>query len=280
MNYRHIYHAGSIIDIIKHSLLSQVINYYKNKDNGFLVLDAFAGIGLYDLLDEKAKKTLEAETGIKKFFSAKGYPEEFNIYFEIIKKYVSIDLYPGSPFIISHLIRPQDQAIFCELHKEDSISLLKNVKSLNLKNLSVHKINAYNAVKAFLPPSKDSLIKRGVIFLDPPFEVVNEFELLVDAIQTIDKRFKQSCIIIWYPIKERKLVDKFYQEIRKISSNEIIISEFDNYFSISKGGTLTKTGLVIINPTYGIDKNLKNILNYLEEFFLNKKNHTSLVKFL
>lgn len=66
MNYRHIYHAGNFADIVKHLVLIAIIEQLKNKEKPFAVLDAFAGIGLYDLTSEAATKTLESHNGIGK----------------------------------------------------------------------------------------------------------------------------------------------------------------------------------------------------------------------
>ena len=49
MNYRHAYHAGNFADVVKHIVLSRIIEYLKRKDAPFRVIDTHAGIGLYDL---------------------------------------------------------------------------------------------------------------------------------------------------------------------------------------------------------------------------------------
>ena len=58
MNYRHIYHAGNFVDVVKHITLIGIIESLKEKDQPFCVLDAFAGVGLYDLTSEQAQKTV------------------------------------------------------------------------------------------------------------------------------------------------------------------------------------------------------------------------------
>ncbi|MFX8755030.1 23S rRNA (adenine(2030)-N(6))-methyltransferase RlmJ, partial [Acinetobacter baumannii] len=70
MNYRHIYHAGNICDVVKHAALSLLLGHLRQKETPFCVLDTHAGIGLYDLTDERALKTNEADTGIRKLLAA------------------------------------------------------------------------------------------------------------------------------------------------------------------------------------------------------------------
>ena len=49
MNYRHAYHAGNHADVLKHAVLARLIEHMKKKDKPFRVIDAHAGIGVYDL---------------------------------------------------------------------------------------------------------------------------------------------------------------------------------------------------------------------------------------
>ncbi|MER9051152.1 23S rRNA (adenine(2030)-N(6))-methyltransferase RlmJ, partial [Mesorhizobium sp. M0923] len=64
MNYRHAYHAGNFADVVKHAVLSRLIEYLKQKDKAFRVIDTHAGIGRYDLSSTEAQKTGEWQGGI------------------------------------------------------------------------------------------------------------------------------------------------------------------------------------------------------------------------
>ncbi len=44
VNYRHAYHAGNFADVLKHVVLSRLIEYLKRKDKAFRVIDTHAGI--------------------------------------------------------------------------------------------------------------------------------------------------------------------------------------------------------------------------------------------
>ena len=66
MNYRHAYHAGNHADVLKHAVLARLMEHMKKKDKPFRVIDAHAGIGLYDLAGLEAGKTGEWEGGIGK----------------------------------------------------------------------------------------------------------------------------------------------------------------------------------------------------------------------
>ena len=66
MNYRHAFHAGNFADVLKHVVLARLLEHMKKKDKPFRVIDAHAGIGLYDLSGIEAGKTGEWEGGIGK----------------------------------------------------------------------------------------------------------------------------------------------------------------------------------------------------------------------
>ncbi len=57
MNYRHAYHAGNHADVLKHVVLACVVERMKKKTKPFRVIDAHAGVGLYDLGGIEAGKT-------------------------------------------------------------------------------------------------------------------------------------------------------------------------------------------------------------------------------
>lgn len=100
MNYRHIYHAGNFADIVKHLVLISILAQLKKKGKPFAVLDAFAGLGLYDLNSEAASKTLESDTGINKLLQATDpVPQLLLQTFLNIINIAGKSHYPGSPFI-------------------------------------------------------------------------------------------------------------------------------------------------------------------------------------
>ncbi|MGL5116899.1 MAG: 23S rRNA (adenine(2030)-N(6))-methyltransferase RlmJ, partial [Beijerinckiaceae bacterium] len=114
MNYRHAFHAGNFADVFKHALLARVIAYLKRKDAPFRYMDTHAGIGLYSLEADEAKRTGEADRGVKRFLAAARGPELetlFQPYMATLKAVNALDgrFYPGSPMFASTLLREQDR---------------------------------------------------------------------------------------------------------------------------------------------------------------------------
>src|SRR4051812_10124163 len=122
MNYRHAYHAGNFADVMKHVFLVRVLVHLRRKDSAFRAIDTHAGVGAYDLSGEEAGRTQEWRGGVGRLETA--FSPEIE---ELIAPYRAIvandTAYPGSPAIIRAFLRPQDRAIFGELHPADTEAL-------------------------------------------------------------------------------------------------------------------------------------------------------------
>src|SRR5438128_2142294 len=120
MNYRHAFHAGNFADVIKHAILARIIAYLKEKPAPFRVIDTHAGAGLYDLAGPEANRTGEWRDGIGKLMRAELAPavrDPLAPYLDAISAFNPADalkVYPGSPALMQHWMRPQDRLIACE----------------------------------------------------------------------------------------------------------------------------------------------------------------------
>ena len=70
MNYRHIFHAGSFTDVMKHAVVALILDRLRAKETPFGVLDTHAGIGRYDLTSQQAARTGEYLGGIARVMAA------------------------------------------------------------------------------------------------------------------------------------------------------------------------------------------------------------------
>lgn len=261
MNYRHLYHAGNFADIFKHLILIELLNALKRKATPFCVLDTHAGVGLYDLYSEAPQKTQEYLAGVAKFIDAKHPISSATILQAIIHHYNSdgkLRYYPGSPHIIKSQLRAHDRLIACELHAEDVIALKASFKMD--KQVAVHCQNGFLAMKAFLPPKE----KRGLVFIDPPYEQETEWQAIIDSITLAQKHFYAGCYAIWYPIKSNTKLHTIESQLKKATQHEILKVEF-LCLPNDVANRLNGCGMLIINPPWQIDHEIKSILQYLKE---------------
>jgi 23S rRNA (adenine2030-N6)-methyltransferase len=265
VNYRHVYHAGGFGDVVKHLVLTAVIERLKAKPAPFVVLDTHAGIGCYDLASAEAARTLEFETGITRLLAceatqprlqpdaARTVARHLGVVRALNPEGASLRWYPGSPRLARALLRPCDRLVMCELHPQDILALKAEFAAD--PQAAVHHMDGYRALKAHLPPRE----RRGVVLLDPPFEAPDEHERLVAGLAVGHRRWPTGIFAIWYPIKERPAIWRFHQRleetgIRKILAAEITIHPEETH------ERLNGCGMVLVNPPWRLDAALSDLL--------------------
>ncbi|OBY93051.1 MULTISPECIES: 23S rRNA (adenine(2030)-N(6))-methyltransferase RlmJ [Pseudomonas] len=261
MNYRHAYHAGNHADVLKHIVLARIFALMARKDTPFAYLDSHSGIGLYDLLGNEASRTGEWESGIGRLWERDDLPELLQDYLEVVRALNpdgGLEFYPGSPELARRLTRPQDRVMLNELHPEDGRLLKANMAGE--RRISVHQGDGWLLPRAFLPVSE----KRGVLLIDPPFEQPDDLERCVTALDEAIGRMRQTVVAIWYPIKDRRQLKRFYQRLEKSSAPKMLRVELCVH-PADTADRLNGSGLVIANPPWPLDEELRGLLPWLAQ---------------
>ncbi len=262
MNYRHIYHAGNFADVLKHAVLARLVRYLQNKDKAFRVLDTHAGIGLYDLTSEEAQKTGEWQTGIGKLMEADlpaPIAELLEPYLAAVKELNpegGVKFYPGSPKLARILFRPQDRLSAMELHPDDSRALARLFEGDY--QVRVTELDGWLSLGAHLPPKE----KRGLILVDPPFELENEYQRLADGLNKAYRRFSTGTYCLWYPLKKGAPIKDFYERLQSFDIPKMLCAELSVKSDRLDG--LSGSGLIIVNPPYTLKEELHTLLPYLK----------------
>lgn len=249
MNYRHAFHAGNHGDVLKHIVLLRVLVYFKRKAQGFAVLDAHAGIGQYDLTGLEAFKTGEWQGGIAKLLAALRDPATADLlapYLDVIRAVNAdgqLSHYPGSPELALRLLRPQDRLLLNELHPQDHATLL--ARYAHHARVQVSQFDATTAVKAALPFAE----KRGIVLIDPAFEVTDETERVARMVSQALKRMAQACLLIWYPVTSQGFADAFCAALKLEHAKSALRLELCVRDAV-EGGGLAGSGVVIVNPPW------------------------------
>jgi 23S rRNA (adenine2030-N6)-methyltransferase len=263
VNYRHAYHAGNFADVVKHVVLTRIVEYLKRKDAAFRVIDTHAGIGLYDLSSEEARKTGEWRDGIGRLAGNRFKPEVAALlrpYLEAVglESDGEVVEYPGSPLVARRLLRKQDRLFAIELHPEDATRL----KALFAGDVQVRvmELDGWLALGAQLPPKE----KRGLVLIDPPFEEPGEFERMVVGLERAHRRWPGGLYALWYPVKDRKAVGDFRALLRESGIPKML----DVSVAIrgpSDEPALDGCGMIVVNPPYTLADELKLVLPALTE---------------
>jgi 23S rRNA (adenine2030-N6)-methyltransferase len=254
MNYRHSYHAGNHTEVFKHSVLVLILQHLLKKPGPFTVLDTHAGAGLYDLTSDEARKTGEALDGIGRVID-KDVPAA-SAYLDLVRRLnpTGLHCYPGSPAIIQAFLRENDRLVACELRRDDAALLRANTEVD--RRVSVHCRNGYEAINAFLPPPT----RRGLVFIDPPFERPDESELLIGRLNLGIRKWPTGLFLAWYPIKDRlatsRLRARYLPHNTPTFGCEFMRGPVD-------GLTLAGSGLVVCNPPWQFEEKLATLCREL-----------------
>ena len=260
LSYRHSFHAGNHADVLKHIVLMLIIESLQQKEKGFYYLDTHAGAGLYRLFSQEAEKTAEYAEGIGRLWQRDDLPTEVDCYVKLIRKlnYGGKELryYAGSPLLAANLLRPQDRALMMELHPSDFPLLRNNFKEF--ENVTVKIGDGFQQVKATLPPKE----RRGLVLIDPPYELKEDYDLVVKAIEEGYKRFATGVYAIWYPVVLRQQTKRMIKGLEATGIRKILQIELAVRPDSDQRG-MTASGMIVINPPWTLEKQMKSILPYL-----------------
>jgi len=249
MNYRHAFHAGNFADCFKHALLVALIDALRRKPAPFFVLDTHAGVGRYDLNAAPAQRSREADKGIHRLLQSRS--AALLRYLQLVE---TLGLYPGSPLLTRALLRGGDRLVCCELHPADAMSL--RVEFSCDPQVVVHDRSGWEAVGALLPPKE----RRGLVFIDPPFENADEFLILANGLSQGNRRFAHGMFAAWYPVKQRSSVRSFHTAMKESSIRNILAIELCLREPINPS-RLNGCGLLLINPPFGFEDQGRQIAN-------------------
>lgn len=264
MNYRHAFHAGNHGDVLKHVLLLAVLRLMQQKPKPLHVLDSHAGAGRYDLAGDEALRAGEWRLGIGALLADSGAETMLPDYIAAIRHFnpslgvggQGLRWYPGSPLLVQHALRPDDRASFVEL-QEDAHSALRRALGRD-ERVAVHKRDAYEALKALLPPQP----RRGLALIDPPFEEKDELHSLAAAVEQVHQRWPAGTLMIWYPIKDRRETDAWAEALVPRLSSPMLRAELLVRAANHATG-LNGSGLLIVNPPWRLMETVKEPLDYL-----------------
>ncbi len=261
-SYRHAFHAGNYADVLKHTLLIQVLSYLVEKPKPIVYFDTHAGAGRYDLSSAQAKKTSEYLQGVQTLWDCKGeLPSALQDYVQCLKQWntTSLRIYPGSPSIAKQILRSTDRMVLCEMHSTDFVHLHKLFKDHN--NVETCPEDGYQKVIASLPP----LERRGCILMDPSYEVKDEYQWVVAGLSKMLRRFATGTYILWYPLAHEQLTRRMIKAV--VGTGVRRIHQFE--IGMSKEHQLpgmTGAGLLVINPPWQLAAKMQDAMPVLTQF--------------
>lgn len=275
LSYRHAFHAGNHADVLKHVVLIQLLRYLGQKDTPCMYIDTHAGAGVYALDTGYAAKNLEYETGISRLWDRKDLPPAVAEYVALVKSLNpsgKMRYYPGSPYCADKVLREQDRLRLFELHPADSQILEGNFRKLEAhaaaqgnrpavrgKRVIVQRGDSFQALKALLPPPS----RRGLVLIDPPYEVKDDYRLVKNMLTDALQRFATGTYAVWYPILNRMESRQLPDKLKRLPCNGWLNVSLSISTPSPDGFGLHSSGMFIINPPYTLEPILKEVMPYL-----------------
>ncbi len=278
MNYRHHYHAGNFADVAKHAILLALVSGMQRKEKGFLFLDTHAGRGGYDLSAAARGDSLERAAEwphgwgrIDEVVTAPAatVPAAVRRYVEAVRNFAQAERasggtagggrpYPGSPALVTAMLRPQDRAMLCELHAAEAEGLRERLGGR--RGVRVEVRDGYEAVRACLPP----LERRALVLIDPPYEAENEAERVAAALREGLRRLPGGTFAVWYPLTARAGAPGFLRLTAVADFPPAWTAEL-SVAGEAAGLKMRGAGLLVVNPPWRVEAEIEPMMAWLGE---------------
>jgi 23S rRNA (adenine2030-N6)-methyltransferase len=298
-SYRHAFHAGNHADVLKHTVLIATLDHLLEKEAALTVIDTHAGAGLYRLDGDYAGTSGEAAEGILRLLSDKKAaapaapfaksaskniaPEAEAPLADAIARYLSVihdfnpkggaRIYPGSPFIVQHLLRDHDKLKLFELHPTDARTLDANIAQLEAgRQIAVLREDGFGSATKFLPPPS----RRALVLMDPSYEIKSDYGRVLDFAAEALKRFATGTYAVWYPIIPRPEAHDLPRRLKTLATkagkswlHATLTVKSSKLITTTTGETqrpgLPASGMFLINPPYTLKPLLAAALPQLAE---------------
>jgi len=264
--YRHAFHAGNHADVLKHLVLAQVLQRMAEKDKPFKLVDTHAGAGGYSLEGRYARQHAEYEHGIARLWARTDLPAPLADYVALVRAFnghrKALEQYPGSPAFARMLLRPTDPLHCYERHPTDERILRAYLA--DRPHSEVHLADGFAALAKELPPTS----RRGVVLIDPPYELKTDYAQALAAVRTALERFATGVVLLWLPqvalVEARQLPRRLINAAAAAPRGWLQAS-----LTVAppgeKGLGMTGSAMFVANPPHGLADALRTSLPVLAD---------------
>lgn len=243
LSYQHIYHAGNLADVHKHSLLAWALDYMTRKDKPISYIETHAGRGLYDLSKQASLKTGEAAKGIGRTAEWFAAAHPYGRTLERVRRAHGPQTYPGSPVIAAEMLRASDTLHLCELHPQEFTAL---AASMAPYGAHPKQRSGWDVALSLCPPTP----RRGVLLVDPSYEVKSDYQTIPATLTKIHRKWGVGVLMLWYPILEGA---PHKPMIGALTSTIPGADVYEVAFPPARAGhRMVGSGLFVVNAPYGL----------------------------
>ena len=271
--YRHAFHAGNHADVLKHLVLAQVLTHMAAKDKAYTLIDTHAGAGGYSLEGRYAHTKDEFASGIGALWGRDDLPPALADYVALVRRFNAgedgtvalsrLEQYPGSPAIAKMLMRTTDRLRLYELHPTDQ-RILESFLGTR-EHTQVFLRDGFAALQTELPPPS----RRGVVLIDPSYELKGDYPKVVAAVRLALERFAQGTLLVWVPqlrtLESVQLPQRLQASADKVAPRGWLHARLTVCAPDDKGFGLVGSSIFVVNPPHGLYDTLHEVLPFLVE---------------
>jgi 23S rRNA (adenine2030-N6)-methyltransferase len=265
--YRHAFHAGNHADVLKHLVLMLVLQHMNIKDKGWRYVDTHAGAGGYSLEGDYAKKRGEAQDGILRVLERDDLPPPVAELAALLRTFnddkTAIKQYPGSPAIAQMLMRPQDQLRLSELHPTDHKILASYLG--DVPGVEVKMVDGFASLKTHLPPPT----RRGVVLIDPSYEIKTDYTRVLAALRETLERFADAVVLVWLPqvqlVQAAQLPQRLKAAVDAGGKKGWLHARLTVAQADARGFGMMGSSMFIANPPHTLFEQLQPVMPWLAQ---------------
>ena len=261
LSYRHAFHAGNHADVLKHTVLVQLLRYLTQKDKALWFVDTHAGAAVYSLDEGYATKNAEYDSGISRLWTREDLPQalaEYAAQVRALNPDGALRRYPGSPQLALQLLRPHDRLRLFELHSTES-QLLQQYFRGDSPRAMVQAGDGFAGLQSVLPPPS----RRALVLIDPSYEDKGDYRQVLAALREAQKRFRAGVYAVWYPQVQRREASQFPGLLKQLQQKDWLHVSLTVKKPAPGGFGLHGSGMFVLNPPWLLPKALETVMPYL-----------------
>ncbi len=227
LNYRHHFHAGNFADVMKHALWLQLLARLTGDAAPLTVIDTHAGAGLYDLRDDMACRSREADAGVGRMMADEAAPAVFAPLKAAVRAANpkgGLRFYPGSPLLTVKVLRRGDRYEGCELRSDDQTAVQALLdQDANAKGGDARAILADGYQQLGRPASR--AVAKLSFLIDPPFERGDEYQQVIAGVGRELALRPKTVFAIWAPLKDLETFDALLRGLEALHPPSLLVAE-------------------------------------------------------
>ena len=269
LSYRHAFHAGNHADVLKHTVLVQLLKHFNQKEKPYWVADTHAGAGIYALDQGHAAKNAEYETGIAHLWNPSDIPAALTDYLGLVRELNGgpgsrLRRYPGSPWLALRLMRETDRLRLFELHGTDVRMLDQTLRRAfpdRGKCYAIRQADGFNELKSVLPPPP----RRGLTLIDPSYEDKRDYLRTLMTLKEGLARFPTGTFAVWYPQIPLGDARALPEKLKKLPMKDWLHLRLTVSRPPKGGFGMYGSGMFIANPPWTLAESMAPALECLAD---------------